>query len=370
MGLTSHNWGYAMSSNDTNQTSNKQDKDGIFIISMSEWEKLFNFAMAQGKDSEAIRIMTAYLVLVRGSGVDNITTSWSSQSIRTYTGISPEPSKRAINLLAEFGFIKIVKEGRKPSYKITLSKKKSKKDDNSDNLFLPNALVTGVSDEVPPIKRLVQYQNPYVLYLFIRLYGFQDKYLDVVNPDFFSSVTSPDDLVATEIYNKNNMVKVWGLNDNPEIYGNFNTEFYDFNQANDADHPLYSKHSKRGTPFIMFNALRELNLIDCVTYACNGDKAKSADEIDYICDINNSEQIKYSSVLRQMSDDDDSFLSEKLDNYSCYVVLPSNYRKVHFQQFYQLHYRTKLGAAPSRHADDAKINDDILKLFHRIIEAI
>lgn len=359
-----------MSSNDTNQTSNKQDKDGIFIISMSEWEKLFNFAMAQGKDSEAIRIMTAYLVLVRGSGVDNVTTSWSSQSIRTYTGISPEPSKRAINLLAEFGFIKIVKEGRKPSYKITLSKKKSKKDDNSDNLFLPNALVTGVSDETPPIKRLVQYQNPYVLYLFIRLYGFQDKYLDVVNPDFFSSVTSPDDLVATEIYNKNNMVKVWGLNDNPEIYGNFNTEFYDFNQANDADHPLYSKHSKRGTPFIMFNALRELNLIDCVTYACNGDKAKSADEIDYICDINNSEQIKYSSVLRQMSDDDDSFLSEKLDNYSCYVVLPSNYRKVHFQQFYQLHYRTKLGAAPSRHADDAKINGDILKLFHRIIEAI
>lgn len=358
-----------MSSNDTNQTSNKQDKDGIFIISMSEWEKLFNFAMAQGKDSEAIRIMTAYLVLVRGSGVDNITTSWSSQSIRTYTGISPEPSKRAINLLAEFGFIKIVKEGRKPSYKITLSKKKSKKDDNSDNLFLPNALVTGVSDETPPIKRLVQYQNPYVLYLFIRLYGFQDKYLDVVNPEIASSVINgKDDLIATEVYNVHNLVKVWGLDDNPQVYGKFKTEFYDFTQANHKGHPLYNKNDKEGSPFMFFNALRELKLIDYVVYVCNGDKANSADEIEYICDINNTEQIKYAGALRGVSDNQGSYLNEKIDRYPCHVVLPLNYRKVHFQQFYQLHYRTKLGAAPSRHADDAKLNDEILYLFSKILK--
>ncbi len=359
-----------MSSNDTNQTSNKQDKDGIFIISMSEWEKLFNFAMAQGKDSEAIRIMTAYLVLVRGSGVDNITTSWSSQSIRTYTGISPEPSKRAINLLAEFGFIKIVKEGRKPSYKITLSKKKSKKDDNSDNLFLPNALVTGVSDETPPIKRLVQYQNPYVLYLFIRLYGFQDKYLDVVNPEIASSVIGPDDKEAIEIYNESNLLKVWALDEYPTMTGSYKTDFYDFTQHNNADYAFFDKSKQHGSCFMFLSALQSLNLLHSVAYVCNGDQASSADELEYICDINNPEQIKYAGVLREMSDDKGSFLSEKLDNYPCHVVLPSNYRKVHFQQFYKLHYRTKLGAAPSRYADDAKLNNEILGLFRRIIEAI
>lgn len=365
MGLTSHNWGYAMSSNDTNQGSNKQDNDGIFIISMSEWEKLFHFAMLQKTDSEAIRVMTAYLVLVRGSGVDNVTTSWSSQSIRTYTGISPEPSKRAINLLAEFGFIKIVKEGRKPSYKITLSKKKSK-NDNSDILFIPNNIVTGAADEVPPLKRLVQYQDPYVLYLFIRLYGFQDKYLDVVNPDIASSVINPDDKEAIEIHNESNLLKVWALDKYPTMTGKFKTDFYDFAQHNNADYPFFDKSKQHGSPFIFLDALQSLNLLHSVAYVCNGDQASSADELEYICDANSDLQATYIKVITELADEKELGLSDRLDKYPCHAVLPANYRKVHFQLFYQLKYRTKLGAAPSRHADNAIFDKNMLDCFRKV----
>lgn len=365
MGLTSHNWGYAMSSNDTNTTSNKQDNDGIFIISMSEWEKLFHFAMLQKTDSEAIRVMTAYLVLVRGSGVDNVTTSWSSQSIRTYTGISPEPSKRAINLLAELGFIKIVKQGRKPSYKITLSKKKSK-NDNSDILFIPNNIVTGAADEVPPLKRLVQYQDPYVLYLFIRLYGFQDKYLDVVNPDIASSVINPDDKEAIEIHNESNLLKVWALDKYPTMTGIYKTDFYDFTQHNNADYVFFDKSDQHCSSFIFLEALQSLNLLHSVAYVCNGDQASSADELEYICNANSDLQATYIKVITELADEKELGLSDRLDEYHCHAVLPANYRKVHFQHFYQLKYRTKLGAAPSRHADNAIFDKNMLDCFRKV----
>lgn len=354
-----------MSSNDTNQGSNKQDNDGIFIISMSEWEKLFHFAMLQKTDSEAIRVMTAYLVLVRGSGVDNVTTSWSSQSIRTYTGISPEPSKRAINLLAELGFIKIVKQGRKPSYKITLSKKKSK-NNNSDILFIPNNIVTGAADEVPPLKRLVQYQDPYVLYLFIRLYGFQDKYLDVVNPDIASSVINPDDKEAIEIYNESNLLKVWALDKYPTMTGKYKTDFYDFAQHSNADYAFFDKSNQHGSPFVFLDALQSLNLLHTVIYVCNGDQASSADELEYICFANNGLQRNYIKAIAELADEKELGLSDRLDEYRCHAVLPANYRKVHFQRFYQLQYRTKLGAAPSRFADNAVFDKNILDCFRKV----
>lgn len=108
-----------MSSNDTNQTSNKQARDGFFIVSMIAWENLFNGAMRDVSESEAVRAMAAYITLCCGSGGDHKTTSWSAGAIRKYAGISQRPAERAIKLLELNGCINTVKKAEKTSCQST-----------------------------------------------------------------------------------------------------------------------------------------------------------------------------------------------------------------------------------------------------------
>ena len=157
-----------MSNNDTNQGSNKQARDGFFIISMSAWEGLFDVALNNVSESEAVRVMAAYLTLCCGSGGDHKTTSWSAGAIRKYAGISQRPAERAIKLLESFYHIDTVKKAEKnklPIYKIDFADN-NPKEQSTDNIFVPNGIVTGVNGEDSPLKRLVRYQDPYILYLF------------------------------------------------------------------------------------------------------------------------------------------------------------------------------------------------------------
>lgn len=360
MGLTSHNWGYAMSSNDTNQTSNKQARDGFFVISMTAWENLFNGAMRDVSESEAVRTMAAYLTLCCGTGGDHKTTSWSAGAIRKYAGISQRPAERAIYRLELYGCINTIKKPEKnklPTYKINFFDS-NPKEQSTDNIFVPNGVVTGVAGEDSPLKRLVKYQDPYILYLFIRLYGFQDKYLDVIEPSLVSSVLSDTNinLDAERVFNYKGFFQAWAIDSNITLASYFKSKFYDFTKHEDKR--FYDERSENDSFFGLLSILENLNLLSSVTYACNGEMASSADEIDFICDIGSKTQ---SSVLEAIHEDSkiegsDFGLIDVLDGHSNYVILPPTYRKVHFQQFYQLRYRTKLGESRNRYTEEKELH--------------
>lgn len=360
MGLTSHNWGYAMSSNDTNQTSNKQARDGFFIISMTAWENLFNGAMRDVSESEAVRTMAAYLTLCCGTGGDHKTTSWSAGAIRKYAGISQRPAERAIYRLELYGCINTIKKPEKnklPTYKINFFDS-NPKEQSTDNIFVPNGVVTGVAGEDSPLKRLVKYQDPYILYLFIRLYGFQDKYLDVIEPSLVSSVLSDTNtnLDAKRFFNHKGFFQAWAIDSNITLASYFKSKFYDFTKHEDKR--FYDERSENDSFFGFLSILENLNLLSSVTYACNGEVASSADEIDFICDIGSKTQ---SAVLEAIHEDSiiegSNFgLADTLDEQSHYVILPPTYRKVHFQQFYQLRYRTKLGESRNRYTEEKELH--------------
>lgn len=369
MGLTSHNWGYAMSNNDTNTTSNKQARDGFFIISMTAWENLFNGAMRDVSESEAVRTMAAYLTLCCGTGGDHKTTSWSAGAIRKYAGISQRPAERAIYRLELYGCINTIKKPEKnklPTYKINFFDN-NPKEQSSDNIFVPNGIVTGVNGEDSPLKRLVRYQDPYILYLFIRLYGFQDKYLDVIEPSIVSTTINKDnDLDAIEVYNEQGLLKIWATEEKSIESAYPTSKFYDF-KSHDDDHFLDERTENSGL-WGFLSILGGLGLLSNVTYACNGDRAYRADEIDFICEVGTEKQKALAGAIGELGELKHSSIGEELPYYENYVVLPSTYRKIHFQTFYQLRYRTKLGEARNRYSEENALYKTMAQSMNKIFK--
>lgn len=58
----------------------------------------------------------AYLVMARGSGPDQRTTSWSVHSVEKYTGISRPRAVKAVRQLKEAGLIQVLRGGGRPRY--------------------------------------------------------------------------------------------------------------------------------------------------------------------------------------------------------------------------------------------------------------
>jgi hypothetical protein len=65
-----------------------------------------------------INAMTAYLVLARGTGHDQRTTSWSVNAIETHTGIGRPRAQKAIDALVQAGLVRITRGGTRPKYSI------------------------------------------------------------------------------------------------------------------------------------------------------------------------------------------------------------------------------------------------------------
>jgi len=88
-----------------------------------------------------IKPAVSLLVLARGTGKDNATTSWSAQAIFEKTGIAWRRAKEAIEALCAADIVKVLKAGKKPRYKI------SKPKDDAKLIWLPNELIDGAGGE-------------------------------------------------------------------------------------------------------------------------------------------------------------------------------------------------------------------------------
>jgi hypothetical protein len=167
----------------------------------------------------------AYLVMARGTGPDNRTTQWSVNAIEKYTGISRPNAKKAVQDLLDRGSWKKTREGNHPTYEavpgneipggpftatekavITAIRNGNRPSDQAvvealkargivrectkqrayelDEtaiaewsepfaIWLPNALIDGAGDEVPPIELVRQTRSLPVLRLLIELYSEQ-----------------------------------------------------------------------------------------------------------------------------------------------------------------------------------------------------
>jgi hypothetical protein len=114
----------------------------------------------------------ALLILARGTGADNVTTSWSALAVFNHSGMARRRAREAIDSLIDSAMLKLVKGGTKPRYKLNKPKNKDLL------LWLPNALIDGVGKEVPPITKLRESCSVELLEKFIELYDEQDLETD------------------------------------------------------------------------------------------------------------------------------------------------------------------------------------------------
>lgn len=116
----------------------------------------------------------AFLVLACGTGRDNVTTRWSAEAVRKYSGMAWTRANDALNQLAGNPQIisSVSANGKLRLRKLVIP-------EHVDSLlWLPSALVTGARDETPPVARLRQTQNLEHLQTFIELYGAQNLAAD------------------------------------------------------------------------------------------------------------------------------------------------------------------------------------------------
>lgn len=126
----------------------------FFAIDRNSWAKVCELGMNPA---------VAYLVLACFSGRTNSTSKASTNAVEKYTGISRSRGKTAIQSLVKNGKISSVGTESKPLYNLLLPEKQ-------ELIWVPNAIVTGATDETPPVERLRQTQDVMALRLFVDLY--------------------------------------------------------------------------------------------------------------------------------------------------------------------------------------------------------
>jgi hypothetical protein len=89
--------------------------------------------------------------------------AWSVNALERHTGMSRDKAHLALERLIESGSIKKIRSGCHPQYEI--------KRMGEPDVLLPNAVVDGVNNEVPPLALLRQMQDVRCLRLFFRIYA-------------------------------------------------------------------------------------------------------------------------------------------------------------------------------------------------------
>lgn len=131
----------------------------FFAVGVAQWASACDLGLKPA---------VALLVLARGTGRDNITTTWSAEAVFNHSGMTWRRAKEAIEALEGAGIVSVEKEGARPIRKI------ARPDDVEQLLWLPNELVTGAGREIPPVKRLREADDLDALRLLIDLYGVHD----------------------------------------------------------------------------------------------------------------------------------------------------------------------------------------------------
>jgi hypothetical protein len=116
--------------------------------------------------SRGVNAATGFLVMARGTGGDNVTTRWSAEAVSQRLGVRWRTARDAIGALMEAKVASTTDENAtRPTYKLEKA---------GSLIWLPNSIVDGVGDELAPVHKLRQMQDPMAVRLFGELYGSQN----------------------------------------------------------------------------------------------------------------------------------------------------------------------------------------------------
>ncbi|MGD0191591.1 MAG: hypothetical protein ABSD74_12690 [Rhizomicrobium sp.] len=134
----------------------------FFVLDREVWAALWH-----ARTKNRLNLVTAYLVLLAGTGADHRLTKWSAKACEDRAGMGKPRAKVAIDELIEAGFARRTVASRPMFPQYELAAPSSSK----EPIFLPIQLVTGLAGETPMLRRIRENGDVELLRMLIDLYG-------------------------------------------------------------------------------------------------------------------------------------------------------------------------------------------------------
>lgn len=137
----------------------------FFLLGHDVWDRLLT-----AKTDNRLNLIIAYLVLLAGTGSNQRLTKWSAKACEDHTGLGKPRAKHAIEELIAANLVKRTDSSTRlmPQYELP------ELPADAEPIFLPVALVTGLGNETPILRRVRETGDPMLLIMLIDLYALVD----------------------------------------------------------------------------------------------------------------------------------------------------------------------------------------------------
>ena len=134
----------------------------FFVLDRELWEAIW-----QAPTLNRLNFVTAFLVLLAGTGADHRLTKWSAKACEERAGMGKPRAKKAIEELIAAKLLERTEASTPmfPQYRIAEGRS------TEEPIFLPVQLVTGFGPETPILRRVRETGDAMVLRMLVDLYG-------------------------------------------------------------------------------------------------------------------------------------------------------------------------------------------------------
>lgn len=177
-------------------------RGGNFLaIDRPAWERLWEV-----ETGNRLNLVTAYIVLLAGTGSDHQLSKWSAKACEQHTGMGKPRAKAAIDELIRHGFVAHTDRSTKlyPQYRLQPIPL------DSDPIFMPVALVTGIETEASMLRRIRETGDALLLRMLVDLYGMVQLDATFGVPVAALSQTPPTDYPPRKVF-EIGVHSIWAL---------------------------------------------------------------------------------------------------------------------------------------------------------------
>ncbi|MEO6218443.1 MAG: hypothetical protein ABIO86_20625 [Sphingomonas sp.] len=177
----------------------------FFALAPETWERLWTVETVN-----RLNLVTAFLVLLAGTGSDHRLTKWSAKACEEHAGMGKPRAKRAIEELITTGLVERTAASTPvmPQYRMPELPR------DLEPIFLPVQLITGLAGETPVLRRVRETGDALALRMLIDLYALIQTDATHGVPIQNLRQSSEDDVIARKVFEMG-ATGVWAL-----VYGN------------------------------------------------------------------------------------------------------------------------------------------------------
>lgn len=284
-----------------------------------------------------MRPAVSLLVMARGTGKDNRTTKWSAQAVFQKTGIAWRRAQEAIETLVAGDLVEVKRAGKHPLYKLR------KPEDDSKLIWLPNELIDGAGNEVPPVTKLREKGNLELLEKYIQLYAKHDIDNDGGLPRS----------IAWRSYTRERICPIGPY----MLYGFQKKETYARAAGLLSQFSGVKDEAGNQGAWIVLSPLLSLGLLELVSYVVESDDPDS----ELIYPVNNETNEAIDTLQNWLEETDGNGFARQISFYDETCFVPKHIEEVAMVGIYRMTYRPKTGKtsrwwAMERERTEAMIN--------------